>query len=162
MERKIMQDELEKESEGKIYIIGIKEEKDQEIREVKIGFTKVSAQSRKGQMQTCISKKLDIIYESIRFPYASVYEKKYLFPRLANRNIAREWFKLSDDEIVDLINEIEEDSEVCFDIGKTYSDTGEKLINGTFNSIYLEKSEELLFPEDEPYTVVENLMSDNK
>ena len=34
MERKIMQDELEKESEGKIYIIGIKEEKDQEIREV--------------------------------------------------------------------------------------------------------------------------------
>lgn len=162
MERKIMQDELEKESEGKIYIIGIKEEKDQEIREVKIGFTKVSAQSRKGQMQTGISKKLDIIYESIRFPYASVYEKKYLFPRLANRNIAREWFKLSDDEIVDLINEIEEDSEVCFDIGKTYSDTGEKLINGTFNSIYLEKSEELLFPEDEPYTVVENLMSDNK
>lgn len=115
--------------EGKLYLIGIEDEQDQDIQHIKLGYTTNSAKTRKDSMQTGMPfSDLYVIHESVRFPYAKRHEE-YFHNRLKNKRVKGEWFKLTEDEVYDLINEIEEDSEICFDIGKG-------IFEGDYDTIY--------------------------
>lgn len=126
--------------EGCLYLIGLENEKNQEYQHVKLGYTTQTAYRRMGSMGTGMPfTDLYIIHETIKFPYAYAHEK-YYHTRLKHKKTKREWFKLSMEEISELKDEMEEDAEICYDIGK-------EVFEGDYNTIYHQKLwNQKLFP----------------
>jgi len=108
---------MDKESRGRLYLVGIKNEQNKKFQHVKLGYTTNSVKARKNNMQTSMPSELYVIYESICFPYAKRHENHF-HGRLENKKVRGEWFKLTKDEICSLIDEIKEDSDICFNLGE--------------------------------------------
>ena len=125
--------------EGRLYLIGLENEKNQEYQHIKLGFTTQSAYRRMGSMGTGMPfTDLYIIHETIMFPHAYEHEK-YYHTRLKHKKTKREWFKLSMEEILELKDEMEEDAETCYDIGKG-------VFEGDYGTIYNQLYKTKLFP----------------